>query len=138
MNPAALQTYARASRSGLTGRALEATLLNQIALDLERSVDRPIPDIDALAAAVHRHRTFWALAGGDMSAPDSPLPAPLKRDLQGLCAFALRQSLVALTDPRPEKVLPLARVNRLLADGLAGRGEDAGTANPMPGGGMRA
>lgn len=125
MHAQALQTYGRAARAGLSGRALEAALFNQIALDLERCVASDPVDIDALVQAVERNRTFWALVGGDASGPDAPLPAQLKGELQSLCAWTMHQSVRALVDPRPGQVLPMARINRLLAEGLASRLDDS-------------
>lgn len=127
MNTRALHTYGRTARAGLSGRALEAALLSQIAIDLERSVTRDPVDLDGLNDAVARQRKLWALIGGDASAPATHLPAPLRSEIQGLCAWTLRQSLRAMVDPRPEQVLPLARVNRILAEGL-GSAPDA----PVP------
>ncbi|WP_293859388.1 flagellar biosynthesis regulator FlaF [uncultured Alsobacter sp.] len=133
MNAKAQQTYATAARAGLTGRALEAALFNQIAVEIERCVSDDRVDIDALQRAVDRNRTFWALVGGDAAAPESSLPGDLKRDLQGLCAWTMKQSVRALVDPRPPQVLPLARINRILAEGLSARPDPVGPAGaPSP------
>jgi flagellar protein FlaF len=115
----AAQAYARTARTGLTGRALEAALLQRLAGELERASAGDMVDPSAFTRALLDNRRLWAMFASDATEADSVLPEKLRMDIAACTAFVLRQTHLAMIDPRPSTVAPLMNLNRTVAEGLA-------------------
>ena len=115
----ALSAYRQNARSGLSGRRAEAALLLQCAQDLQAAVVADRVDFDRLAMAAAQNRRVWSLIAADVTEPECPLADDLRQSVVNISVFMLEASLTALVDPRPERIEPLIRVNRTIAEGLS-------------------
>jgi flagellar protein FlaF len=115
-----LNAYRQNARSGLSGRRAEAALLLQCAQDLQAAVVDATVDIDRLTPAAAQNRRVWSLIAADVTEPECPLPGELRQNIVNISVFMLEETLRALVDPRPERLEPLIRLNRTIAEGLQG------------------
>jgi flagellar biosynthesis regulator FlaF len=122
----ATQAYARTSRTGLSGRRLEAAALVRCANNLQRTLlqmaDDPAPLIEALEA----NRKLWSIFSVFARDDDSALPLDLRQTLLKVAIGVFRRQgeigdLYA-SEQRidPEAVEMLVTINRTLAEALSG------------------
>lgn len=115
----ALKAYRQNARSGLSGRRAEAALLLQCAQDLQSALVGNGVDIDRLQPAAAQNRRVWSLIAADVTEPECKLPDDVRRNIVNISMFMLQESLRALVDPRPDRLEPLVRINRTIAEGLS-------------------
>jgi flagellar biosynthesis regulator FlaF len=123
MTQNASHAYARTARTGLSGRALEATLLVQTANRLAKASQAPGDQAELIAALGHNQKV-WAIFARALRHGDTDLPEPERERLQATVDFvALRtyDILQRLPEFDPGKAIGLIEVNRTLAAGLAGQ-----------------
>jgi flagellar protein FlaF len=93
-------------------------------------------DFDRLTSAAAQNRRVWSLIAADVTEPECRLPGDLRQSVVNISVFMLEESLKALVDPRPERIEPLIRINRTIAEGLATSAADVApdTAGEQPAG----
>lgn len=116
-------SYARTSRTGLSVRALEATVLSQCANRLAASLDAAEPARE-LISALDENQKAWAIIARALRQGNTDLPEPERRNLSVTIDFVVSRT-VQLLRVLPErieagKVLDLIELNRALAAGLRG------------------
>jgi flagellar protein FlaF len=117
MNHAA-NAYATASKTGLSGRELEASLLIRAAAQLQSVRDDWDARKQGLDEALAYNRKLWTVLATAATEPDNPLPEPVKQDLSRLAVFIFKRTLDLMIEPDAAKVEPLISINRNVAAGL--------------------
>ena len=67
------------------------------------------------------NRKLWSIFVTAVTAPDNPLPNNVRENVANLGIFVFNQTMTTLSDPRPELLVSLIKVNREIAAGLLGR-----------------
>lgn len=102
-------------------RELEASLLLQAASRLQALHEAPGPSRPELHDALLFNRKLWSIFLTSVTSADNPLPVAVRQNVANLGLFVMNQTVMTLSDPRPEKLRPLIAINRELALGLMGR-----------------
>jgi flagellar protein FlaF len=102
-------------------RELEATLLLRSAAQLQAIQEGWTDSSDKLEDALFRNRQLWMVFLTAVTEEDSPLPAAIRQNVANLGLFVLNHTLSLATNPRPERLAPLIRINRDVAAGLLSR-----------------
>jgi flagellar protein FlaF len=117
----AARAYAQNATAGLSGRALEAAVLNRCATELHRAAAALPDDTAPLIEALERNRRAWRLFVDEIRDEECPLPAELRRSLLGMAGFVFSRTVDLTETPDPARVAPLVEINRALAAGLEAR-----------------
>ncbi len=67
------------------------------------------------------NRKLWTIFMTSVTDQANPLPAEIRQNVANLGLFVMNQTLVTISDPRPEQLTSLININRELAAGLMGR-----------------
>lgn len=127
MHNAVRHAYSRRQADALSGRALEAAILEKCACDMHALARRGSASPTELLKAVERHREMWSLYLTSTSDPDCPLPEDLKINIGQLAVFMEAQMRKAIATQDVQALEPMIFINRHLAAGLRGK---AGTELP--------
>lgn len=114
----ATSAYAKVARAIQSPRELEASLLTRAAQRLQALSENWIPDTPELGAALTFNRRIWTILAASATAPDHPLPAPVKANIAQLAAFIFQRTVSVLAEPAPERLAVLVQINRDIASGL--------------------
>lgn len=104
-------------------RELEAHLLLKAAAQLQAFKDNWSYDEGAIAEALAFNRKLWTILGTSATEESNPLPLELKENIGNLTVFILKRTLEVMENPSPEKLSALININRSLAQGLRGQGD---------------
>lgn len=120
VNP--LEAYQSVEKSTLSGRELEASVLNKAALRLQDVQQHwSAPDHESmLDEALKYNQRVWSFFQSEVSQPDNPLPPEIKQNILALSVFVDRRIFEVMAYPAPEKLDILININRNLAAGLRG------------------
>ena len=136
MYQTALKAYETVTKSTMSGRDVEASVLTKAALKLkECREDWDAPGRDAkLDKALKFNQRVWSILQAELGSRDNPLPESLKLDLLRLSAFVDKRIFEVMAYPSPEKLDILVRINENLAAGLRMRPAAVGrpSFNAMP------
>lgn len=117
-----LNAYQEVATATLSGRQLEATILQKAAsqlLNARRNWEAP--DHDALLdGALRYNQQIWCLFQVELAAEDNPLPVEIRRNLLTLSAFVDKRTFEVMAYPAPEKLDILININQNVAAGLLG------------------
>ena len=104
----------------MSGREIEASVLNQAALRLKECQDNwDAEDRDQrLEAALNFNLQIWSILQAELVKADHPLPKPIRQNLLSLSAFIDKRILETLAFPSPEKLTIVIDINRNIAAGL--------------------
>jgi flagellar biosynthesis activator protein FlaF len=108
----------------LAPRELEAHLLLKAAAQLQSFKDNWSYEAEAVAEALTLNRKLWTILGTSATEDSNPLPAEVKENIGNLTVFVLKRTLEIMDDPSPEKLSALISINRSLAQGLRGQGNE--------------
>ncbi|OAN50793.1 flagellar biosynthesis regulator FlaF [Magnetospirillum moscoviense] len=109
--------YERMQATGLKGRAGEAMAFVRAANALEAACRAPVSRA-ILDNALKRNQKLWTLVQIEVTAPDHPLPAPIRANLLDLSRFVDHQTIKALSSGRPDDARCLIEIDREIAAGL--------------------
>lgn len=123
MHFAAANAYARTAQAAQSPRELEASLLMKAAQRLQSAADNWAPDRPDLGEALSYNRRIWTVLATSATEPDNPLPPAIKTNVAQLAAVIFQRTLSILTEPAPEKLALLVRINRDVASGLRGQAQ---------------
>lgn len=117
-----LNAYKKVEQTTLSGRELEASVLQKAAMALRECQNNwSDPNFYAqLTEAIKYNQAIWTLFQAEISNPENPLPKKLKEDLLSLSAFIDKRSMEILAFPSPEKLNILININLNIAAGLRG------------------
>ncbi len=122
MTQPTLNAYQRAHRLAITPVRAEQAALARAAGFLDRARDAT-GDYRTYQAALSFNQLLWTVFQADLASDGNGLPGDLKSSLLSLSLFVDKQTVKALTDPRPEHLDVLIDINRNIAEGLGGQGE---------------
>ncbi len=117
-----LDTYKKVEQTTLTGRELEASVLQKAAMALKDCQNNwTDPNIYMnLSEALKYNQTIWTLFQSELANPENPLPKKLREDILSLSAFIDKRSMEILAFPDPNKLTILINININIAAGLRG------------------
>lgn len=115
-----LKVYEKVNKTTMSGREIEASVLNQAALRLKECQENwDADDRDQrLDAALHFNQQIWSILQAELVKPDHPLPKPIRLNLLSLSAFIDKRILETMAFPSPEKLTIVIDINRNIAAGL--------------------
>ena len=119
-NPA--EVYRSTDQATMSGREIEATVLNKAALKLkecQNNWDGENRD-QKLEEALKFNQRIWSILQAELAKEDNPLPMQIRRDLLSLSVFIDRRILETLAYPSPEKLSIIIDINNNIAAGLRG------------------
>jgi flagellar protein FlaF len=117
----AAQAYGKTASQTTSPRDLEADLLLQAASQLQSIRDGWESKQSELNAALTNNRKLWSLLVATVTRPENPLPANIRQNVANIGIYVFKQTLTAMTNPKPENLGSLININRELASGLRGR-----------------
>lgn len=122
----ALDAYLSVEKATLSGRELEASVLEKAAdmLAQARQGDGG-QGATQIENAVRHNLRIWTLFQAELLNPEHEMPTELRQNLLNLTAFIDKRSLELIADPQPEKLDILIAINRNIAAGLRGDPGDA-------------
>jgi flagellar protein FlaF len=100
---------------------LEADLLLQAASRLQAVHDTWDKSKAQLDEALLYNRKLWTVFLTTATDSANPLPPEIRQNVANIGIFVMNQTLATISDPRPEQLNSLIRINRELAAGLLGR-----------------
>ncbi len=115
-----LQAYETVNKTTMSGRQIEAAVLNQGALKLKECQDNWDADDrdDRLDAALKFNQQIWSILQGELVKADNPLPKQIRQNLLNLSAFIDKRIFETIAFPSPEKLTIVIDINRNIAAGL--------------------
>lgn len=118
VNP--LCAYEEVAVATLSGRELEAMILNKASAQLQRIKDSwGASDFEAeLDQALKYNQQIWSFFQVELSSDENPLPVDIKKNLLTLSFFVDKRTFEIMAYPAPEKLDILININRNLAAGL--------------------
>jgi flagellar protein FlaF len=121
-------------KDGLTGRALEAQVLNRAANLLKECQNNWGEDAqkDRLDAAVRFNQKVWTFFQAELTDPDNPLPKEIKENILNLSVFIDRRLIEILLNPMPEQLTAIININQNIAAGLMERPRTSANASNAP------
>lgn len=117
-----LDAYRQVEKGTLSGRALEAMLLEKAAAMLlaVRNGWQDAERLTRLDEALRYNQRLWTVFQAEVAEPANPLPRDLKENLLSLSAFIDKRTFETVAAPSPEKLDVLITINRNIAAGLRG------------------
>lgn len=116
-----LETYANVHKTTLSGRDLEAAVLNKAALKfqyVQENWDAKNRD-DKLDEALRYNQLIWNVFQAELAKPENPLPKKLREDILSLSLFVDRRTFETTAFPSKDKLSILININRNIAAGLS-------------------
>jgi flagellar protein FlaF len=104
----------------MSGREIEAAVLNQAALKLKECQDNwHADDLDErMSAALEFNQQIWSILQGELVKADNPLPQQIRQNLLTLSAYVDKRIFEIMAFPSPEKLNIVIDINRNIAAGL--------------------
>ena len=115
-----LQAYETVNKTTMSGRGIEAAVLNQAALKLKECQDNWDTDDrdERLNAALEFNQQIWSILQGELVKADNPLPQQIRQNLLALSAYVDKRIFEIMAFPSPEKLNIVIDINRNIAAGL--------------------
>ncbi|GAM09659.1 flagellar biosynthesis regulatory protein FlaF [Geobacter sp. OR-1] len=120
MQQAGVNAYMAMQKEGLSGRDLEAAVLNRAANMLRECQEKWGQEgFEALLdQAVTFNQRIWSFFQGELSSPDNPLPREIRENILSLSVFVDSRLIDVLMNPAPELLNVVISINQNLAAGL--------------------
>lgn len=115
-----MQAYETVNKITMSGREIEAAVLNQAALKLKECQDNWQADDrnERLDAALNFNQQIWSILQGELVKADNPLPKQIRQNLLALSAYVDKRIFEIMAFPSPEKLNIVIEINRNIAAGL--------------------
>lgn len=126
MQQSAAAAYGRTTQATVQPRDLEAHLLMKSAAQLQTIFDNWDDLQETLNDALLYNRRLWAVFLDAVTSEDSPLPKPVAQNVANLGFFVFNHTLKIQMKPEAAKLRSLISINKEIAAGLRGVGEDDG------------
>lgn len=123
MSDNAIDAYQSVEKETLSGRDLEASVLNKAAIRL-RSVQAQwdAPDRTVLLEeALRYNQRIWTILQVELTNPENPLPKEIKENLLTLSVFIDKRTFETMAYPSSDKLDVLININHNIAAGLQGQ-----------------
>src|SRR5690606_13529369 len=118
------QAYQQVARKTEAPSHREANLLSRAATNLQLIHDAWEIKQDSLNEALLFNRRIWNIFLTSVTREDIPLPAAVRQNIANLGLFVMNETRELHMEPSQAKLLPLININRQLAAGLRGAGEE--------------
>lgn len=118
--PGPLNAYQEVEKSTMSGRALEALILNKAAmrlLDVRNNWEASKQDGE-LDDALKYNQKLWTFFQVELTDPANSLPLEIRQNLLTLAKFIDKRTLEVMISPAPEKLDILISINQNIASGL--------------------
>lgn len=117
-----LDVYQNVERATLTGRELEAAVLNKAAMMLIDAKNRWDDEGhgERLDMALKYNQRIWSFFQVEVTSEDNPLPMEIKRNILALSTFVDRRTFDIMAYPAQDKLTMLININHNIAAGLRG------------------
>jgi flagellar biosynthesis activator protein FlaF len=118
-----LRAYEKVRKQTVSGREIEASVLEKGAIRLRRCQENWKPDqFDReLDEALRFNQRIWDIFNSDWQNPESQLPREIRQDLLSLSLYVRKSTLDIMADPSKSKLDVLIQINENLAQGLRAR-----------------
>ena len=115
-----MQAYETVNKITMSGREIEAAVLNQAALKLKECQDNWQADDrnERLDAALNFNQQIWSILQGELLKANNPLPKQIRQNLLALSAYVDKRIFEIMAFPSPEKLNIVIEINRNIAAGL--------------------
>jgi flagellar biosynthesis activator protein FlaF len=115
-----LQAYETVNKTTMSGREIEAAVLNQGALKLKECQESWHADDrdERLEAALNFNQQIWTILQGELVKADNSLPKQIRQNLLTLSAYVDKRIFEIMAFPSPEKLNIVIDINRNIAAGL--------------------
>jgi len=115
-----LQAYETVNKATMSGREIEAAVLNRAALKLKECQNNWNSDDrdERLEAALQFNQQIWTIFQGELVKADNPLPKQIRQNLLALGAYIDKRIFEIMAFPSPEKLDIVIDINRNIAAGL--------------------
>lgn len=126
-----IDAYESVEKNTLSGRNLEAHVLTRAAAmmaDVRNHWNDPDRDT-RLTDALRHNQKVWSFFQAEVSQPDNPLPAEIKKNILALSIFVDKRIFQIMAYPESEKLEILIQINRNIAAGLLGSVSDETSGN---------
>jgi len=114
----AVSAYAKAAIETASPRQLEAALLLKAAAKLQAALESWSAKPPDLSEALLYNRRLWIVFIDAVIRDDNRLPTPVRQNIMNLGAFVLAETFSLMTEPKPEHLANIIRINRRIASGL--------------------
>lgn len=115
----AFKKYQDVEKATISGRETEARVLIQAAIKLQLCQknwqERYFEELDE---ALKYNQRIWTIFQTELTKQDNPMPMPIKRDLLRLAGFIDKRIFETMSDPSPEKLDIIIKINQNIAAGL--------------------
>lgn len=126
---AANSVYTKVQAQGLTGRALEAAVLDRCAYEIHALIKSGSRSVSDIHRALDRNREIWSIYVASITDDVSPLPVDIRRNVADLALYVEALMRKGLVEQDVKALEPIVFINRHLAAGL--RGKDGGELPPL-------
>jgi flagellar protein FlaF len=115
----AYKKYQDVEKTTISGRETEARVLTQAAIKLQ-ACQKNWQDtyFEELDQALKYNQKIWTIFQTELAKQDNPLPTSIKRDLLRLAGFIDKRIFETMSDPSPEKLDIIIKINQNIAAGL--------------------
>ncbi|MDR3395066.1 MAG: flagellar biosynthesis regulator FlaF [Parasulfuritortus sp.] len=123
MSDNAIDAYQSVEKETLTGRDLEASVLNKAAIRLravQAQWDAPDRSV-LLEEALRYNQRIWTILQVELTNPENPLPKEIKENLLTLSVFIDKRTFETMAYPSSDKLDVLININHNIAAGLQGQ-----------------
>jgi len=126
-----LKAYEKVRKQTISGREIEASVLERGAIRLRRCQEnwKGLKFDRDLDEALRFNQRIWDIFHSDWQSPRSALPAEIRRDLISLSIFVRKKTLDIMAYPEVRKLDILIQINENLAKGLRAGIEKTGSVN---------
>jgi flagellar biosynthesis repressor protein FlbT len=114
----ASKAYAKVAKETARPRELEANLLLKAAAQLQAVHDSWRDKPQGLNDALMYNRRLWTVFIDAVARPDNKLPMQVRQNIASLGMFVMGETFSLMTNPRPDHLVSLIKVNRRIATGL--------------------
>jgi flagellar protein FlaF len=118
----AAQAYGKIAKQIASPRNLEADLLLKAAARLQAIHEGWDEKQFELKDALMYNRKLWSIFVTALTEPTHPMPAPIRQNVANLGLFVMKQTVIAMQEPRREMLPSMININRQVAAGLRGQG----------------
>ena len=114
----ASKAYAAVAKETADPRELEAILLLKAAAQLQAVYDTWKDKPSGLNEALLYNRRLWIVFLDAVMRDDNRLPLEVRQNLTKLGMYIMGETFELMTDPKPERLTSIIRINRGIATGL--------------------
>jgi flagellar protein FlaF len=117
----ASKAYAKTAIETASPRELESSLLLQAAAKLQAVHDSWRDKPSGLNEALLYNRRLWTVFLDAVTSEDNKLPSTVRNNLRRLGVYIMAETFSLMTDPKPDHLESIIKINRGVAAGLRRR-----------------